>query len=139
METGTSYLVDTNIWLERLLEQEKSEIAARFLDLTPPKNLFISDFSLHSIGLILTKLGRSEILEQFIEDLFIHAQIELLTTDPLDLLDVSANIKTFKLDFDDAYQLTVAQKYELTIVTFDKDFNAHGIQKQSPEEALAGK
>jgi len=139
METGTSYLVDTNIWLERLLEQEKSEIAARFLNLTPPQNLFISDFSLHSIGLILSKLGRSEILEQFIKDLFIDAQIELLTTEPLDLLDVSSNIRTYELDFDDAYQLTVAHKYELTIVTFDKDFNVPGIRKKSPEEALAGK
>ena len=29
----------------------------------------------------------------------------------------------FNLDFDDAYQYAVAEKYDLTIVSFDKDFD----------------
>lgn len=29
------YLVDTNIWLERLLDQERSDEVARFLDHVP--------------------------------------------------------------------------------------------------------
>lgn len=48
-------LVDTNVWLERLLDQEKSKVAAHFLDSTPTEWLFVSDFSLHSIGVILCK------------------------------------------------------------------------------------
>lgn len=50
------YLVDTNIWLERLLDQEKSEEVGRFLAKTPTNRLIISDFSLHSIGVILDRL-----------------------------------------------------------------------------------
>jgi predicted nucleic acid-binding protein len=40
------------------------------------------------------------------------------------------------LDFDDSYQYCIAQKYELTIVTFDKDFNAKGIRKSTPDEII---
>ena len=52
------YLVDTNIWLERLLDQAKSEEVGRFLSDTPPNQLIISDFSLHSIGVILDRLDK---------------------------------------------------------------------------------
>jgi len=51
-------------------------------------------------------------------------------------MDIIANIEKFNLDFDDAYQLTVAQKYKLIIVTFDKDFKPKGIDNKSPEEVL---
>ena len=42
------------------------------------------------------------------------------------MFNVIDNMKKYKLDFDDAYQFSVAQKYDLTIVTFDKDFNYLG-------------
>jgi predicted nucleic acid-binding protein len=51
-------------------------------------------------------------------------------------LDVISNIQEFSLDFDDAYQLSVSKKYDLIIVTFDKDFNAKGIRKNTPEEII---
>jgi predicted nucleic acid-binding protein len=59
------YLVDTNIWLERLLDQERSAEVARFLVLVPTDQLCMSDFSLHSIGVILHRLGRSSVLLDF--------------------------------------------------------------------------
>jgi predicted nucleic acid-binding protein len=49
------YLVDTNIWLERLLDQDKSESVRKFLDIVPSERLFISDFSFHSIGVTAEK------------------------------------------------------------------------------------
>ncbi len=139
METKVRYLVDTNVWLERLLDQEKSGIASEFLSSTPTDSLFVSDFSIHSIGVILSRLKKYEILKKFINDLFLNGQIELLTLDSIDLLDVIDNIKKHKLDFDDSYQLSVAQKFGLTIVTFDKDFNTKGIKKKTPEEIITDK
>jgi len=68
--------------------------------------------------------------------LFVNGQLEQLTLDPVDLLNVISNIQQYKLDFDDSYQFTVAQKYNLTIVTFDKDFNAKGIKKHTPDEII---
>jgi uncharacterized protein len=139
LETKVRYLVDTNVWLERLLNQEKSVIASQFFDLIPTDLLFISDFSIHSIGVILTRLKKFDIFEKFVKDLFINGQIELLSLDSFDLLDVNHNIQKFNLDFDDSYQLSVAQKYDLTIVTFDKDFNIKGIRKKTPDDIVGNK
>ncbi|MEX2590478.1 MAG: PIN domain-containing protein [Chitinophagales bacterium] len=136
METKVRYLVDTNIWLERLLDQKKSNIARKFLDTTPKNQIFISDFSLHSIGVILTKLKKLDTLDKFVRDIFINGQIEQVTLDSGDFIDLTQNVKDYNLDFDDAYQLTISQKYEMTIVTFDKDFNAKGIDKKTPEEII---
>ncbi len=44
------YLLDTNIWLERLLDQHRSEEVGRLLDQVPSQRLFMTDFTLHSIG-----------------------------------------------------------------------------------------
>jgi hypothetical protein len=40
------YLVDTNVWLERLLDQERSEEVGQFLDRTPTEliNLTLVSF-----------------------------------------------------------------------------------------------
>jgi predicted nucleic acid-binding protein len=139
LETEIKYLVDTNVWLERLLDQEKSAIASQFFDLVPTDSLFVSDFSIHSIGVILSRLKKFDIFEKFINDLFVNGQIELLSLDSSELLDVIGNIQKYNLDFDDSYQFCIAQKYELTIVTFDKDFNAKGIKKKTPDEIVENK
>ena len=139
METKVRYLVDTNVWLERLLDQEKSEIASKFFDLIPTDTLFVSDFSIHSIGVILSRLKKFEVFAKFIDDLFVNGQLEQLSLNTVDLITVIDNIQKYKLDFDDAYQFSVAQKYDLTIITFDKDFNVKGIRKNTPDEIIEKK
>lgn len=133
------YLVDTNVWLELLLGQEKSEIASRFFDLIPTDELFASDFSIHSIGVILSRLKKIDVFDQFVIDLFVYGQLEQLSLDPADLLEVTSNIRKYKLDFDDSYQFSISQKFDLTLITFDKDFNVSGIKKKSPEEVIENK
>jgi uncharacterized protein len=129
LEIKIRYLVDTNIWLERLLDQEKSDIVSKFLDTIPLDQIFISDFALHSIGVIMSRLKKLDILDKFVKDLFFNGLIEQLSLGPHDFKDIISNIEKYKLDFDDAYQLTISKKYGLTIVTFDKDFNIDGIDK----------
>jgi predicted nucleic acid-binding protein len=136
LEIKVRYLVDTNVWLERLLDQEKSEITSSFLNSTTTDSIFVSDFSIHSIGVILSRLKKYNVFEKFLHDLFINGQIELLSLYSVDLLNVIENIKKYKFDFDDSYQYTVAQKFDLTIVTFDRDFNTKGIRKKTPEEII---
>jgi len=46
------YLIDTNIFLEILLKQDKSEACKTFLDKNTDA-INISDFTFHSIGVIL--------------------------------------------------------------------------------------
>ena len=44
------YLVDTNVWLERLLDQTRSAEVGQFLGAIASDELLMSDFTLHSIG-----------------------------------------------------------------------------------------
>lgn len=136
METKVKYLVDTNIWLERLLDQEKSDIVSKFLDKVPLDQIFISDFALHSIGIIMSRFEKLDILKDFVNDIFFNGLIEHISLNAHDFIKIISNIEEFKLDFDDAYQLTISQKYDMIIVTYDKDFNSKGITKMTPEDIL---
>ena len=62
------YLIDTNIFLEILLAQEKKEKCKDYLNERLGK-IFISDFSLHSIGVILFKLNKHNKFDLFLGDL----------------------------------------------------------------------
>jgi len=57
------YLVDTNVWLEAILEQERAEEARTFLQNTESQQLALTDFSLFSIGVILTRLRKDSLLQ----------------------------------------------------------------------------
>ena len=111
------YLVDTNVWLERLLDQAGAGEVARFLERIPAEQLAISDFSFHSIGLILTRLGQTDALLRFVQDAFGEGPVSLLHLEAGDTVDLVDAMRHFKLDFDDAYQYAAAEKYGLTIVT----------------------
>ena len=113
------FLVDTNVFLEILLNQDKKEKCKEFLD-SNAGNLNITDFSLHSIGVILFKYGKGDIFQKFVEDVL--SNIKLLTL-PTELYKDIVNIsKGMKLDFDDAYQYNTAKYYGLKVATIDKDF-----------------
>jgi predicted nucleic acid-binding protein len=43
------YLLDTNIWLERLLGQPKANEVGQLLGLIPSDEIFITDFVFHSL------------------------------------------------------------------------------------------
>lgn len=47
------YLIDTNIFLEVLLEQEKADNVRGFFSLIRTSEIFLTDLSLHSMGIIL--------------------------------------------------------------------------------------
>jgi predicted nucleic acid-binding protein len=131
------YLVDTNIWLERLLGQEHSDDVGRFLDAVDSNQLFITDFSFHSICIILARLNRLPALIEFAEDIFVNAAIGLLTVPPSDVKVVVDVMYGFKLDFDDAYQYVAAEGHELIIVSFDSDFDKLRTRKLTPQEVVA--
>lgn len=127
------YLVDTNIWLEVLLDQEKSEVASNFLENINSDLLAISDFSLHSILLILAKFKKFDQAILFLEDL-INSEVIILSVYPKDMKKVIEVIKEYNLDFDDAYQYFLAKNYNLILVSFDKDFDKTNIYRKTPED-----
>ncbi|GAB6072653.1 type II toxin-antitoxin system VapC family toxin [Venenivibrio stagnispumantis] len=129
------YLIDTNIWLEILLEQEKSEEAFDFLSKVDSIYLAMSDFSLHSIILILTKLKEFETANMFLDDITTSG-VNILAIEPNDLYKVIDIIKNFNIDLDDAYQYYLSKKYNLILVSFDKDFDKTDIKRKTPKEII---
>lgn len=112
-------LVDTNIFLEILLDQEKKSICKAFLS----KNidhLFLSDFSLHSIGVILFRNKREMIFEKFANDIL--KRIPVITLSKEKYKELANTSRKFNLDFDDSYQTCIAIERNLEIVTMDNDF-----------------
>ncbi|MCD4790204.1 MAG: PIN domain-containing protein [Bacteroidales bacterium] len=137
MENQVNFLVDTNIWLERLLDQEKSAEVQEFLNKVPADLIFISDFTLHSIGIIMSKFEKDVDYFRFIKDLFSNGRITQLGLEPLETGEVILNIKKLNLDYDDSYQYSVSKKFDLRIVTFDMDFRKSGIETYKPLEAIS--
>jgi len=113
------YLIDTNIFLEILLGQERKEKCKDYLNSKLGK-IYISDFSLHSIGVILFKLDKQDKFDLFLEDLL--PRIEHIGLPLIDYKNVKKNSRKYKLDFDDAYQTSIAESFGLTISTIDKDY-----------------
>lgn len=113
------FLVDTNVFLEILLRQDKKESCKKFLD-NNIGDLNITDFSLHSIGVILFEYGKEDIFQKFVED--VMPKTKLLSL-PMELYSEVVNVrKSLTLDFDDAYQYIIAKNHGLKVVTMDKDF-----------------
>jgi predicted nucleic acid-binding protein len=130
------YLLDTNIWLERLLRQAHSEDVGQFLAKIDSDHLFITDFSFHSICLILTRLKRPQSAIDFVHDLFVKGRVGLLTVRPEEMESLIGLMEKFNLDFDDAYQYLVAERQDLELVSFDSDFLRTARGRKTPFEVL---
>ena len=130
------YLLDTNVWLERLLEREHSDDVGELLDQIPSDQLRISDFSFHSICVILSRLKRTPTIVDFVEDVVIEGAVGTVSVSPEDTTAVISAMNGFKLDFDDAYQYVAAAQNDLVIVSFDNDFDRTTRGRKTPAEIL---
>ncbi|HUW15350.1 MAG TPA: PIN domain-containing protein [Anaerolineae bacterium] len=131
------YLVDTNVWLERLLSQERSDEVGSFLARAPGHELLITDFYLHSIGVILDRLDRIEALRRFVDDLFVRGGVRLVSVSPESMGALIDEMDRSQLDFDDAYQYVAAAEAGALIVSFDHDFDRTSLGRLEPNQALA--
>ena len=113
------YLIDTNVFLEVLLGQEKVQICKDFL-MNNSSQIGLSDFTLHSIGVILGRYNKTGVFQQFLNEMVDCISAFITINGYTSLISY---IDQFKLDFDDAYQYSLARLYNLTIVSMDKDFS----------------
>ncbi len=130
------YLLDTNIWLERLLDQTSAEIVAQLLLRLPSDQLSITDFSLHSIGVILNRLKERPVFVTFIQDLFIEGEVTQLVLQPSHMVRVVNVMQMWNIDFDDAYQYVAAEVYDAMLVSFDSDFDKTERKRIRPAKLL---
>jgi len=127
-------LLDTNIILEIILDQEKSPDAKALLSKSEENEFFISDYSLHSIGLLLFRLKQHDIFRQFLMDMMINVGMTMISLAVDDMESAITAAQRFNLDFDDAYQYTLAEKYDLTLISFDNHFDRTARGRKTPAE-----
>jgi len=130
------YLVGTNVWLERLLDQEQSESVGKFLAQAPPATLLLTDFTLHSVGIALTRLEAKEAFIRFVQDVVIDGGVQIATVHPRQVQRLIDVMDAFKLDFDDAYQYVAAENHHATMVSLDSDFDRTDRGRRTPAELL---
>jgi uncharacterized protein len=129
------FLLDSNIWLEGLLNQVRAEQVREFLSRTPRDQLALTEFALYSIGVHLCRKGAASAYLQFVDQLVIADQVAVLRVPPRQIRNLLNIAKTHRLDFDDAYQYTVAEIHDLHIVTFDTDFDRTPRGRLTPRQA----
>jgi len=114
-----NYLVDTNIFLKILLNQTGRKKCEAFLQ-GEKGAAWISDFTLHSIGVLLFRQKRPELFDKFAADTL--PQFAILSLSEAGYSKLAEVNTRHGLDFDDAYQFAVARENNLAIATQDKDF-----------------
>jgi predicted nucleic acid-binding protein len=117
------YLLDTNIFLELLLDQKESGSVRALLSTKAPDELSISDLAFHSIGIILYQKNAAQLFSDFVKDLFGEGGIPFFALGSEDMKRLEHVSTSFNLDFNDAYQYVIAEKFGLVLVSFDTDFD----------------
>jgi predicted nucleic acid-binding protein len=125
-------LLDTCIWLELLLLQQRADRVRRLLAETSLEDLHMTDFSLHSIGVILTRQERLAVLSRFLDDVCGDAGVQMVRLMPSELRFLPAISHRFGLDFDDAYQYAAATFRNLPFLSFDRHFDSTDLKRREP-------
>jgi len=126
------FLLDTNVWLELLLDQEHAPHVRRLLNRIPSHDLALTEFSLYSIGIILTRLKKDALFKDFIGDILETGGVRCVRLEShefVSLLDIG---KRHSLDFDDAYQYAAAELHGMTLVSLDAHFDGTPLGRRSP-------
>jgi predicted nucleic acid-binding protein len=122
--------------LELLLDQKRAGEVMSFFDRTAEVALFVTDFAVHSVAISLVRKKRIGMLEQFINDLFFVRGAQVIRLDLDEAVAVANRTVALGLDFDDAYQYVAAEKYDLTLVSFDADFDRTERGRKTPAQVL---
>jgi predicted nucleic acid-binding protein len=130
-------LLDTNIVLEVLLEQANANEARTLLSRSSEHDFYMSDFSVHSLGVALFRRKQYELLDTILQDLTFGAGMLIVLLRVDEIPAVADAARMFNLDFDDAYQYVVAEKYDLAILSFDTHFDRTERGRVTPANVLS--
>ena len=131
------YLLDTNIFLEYILRRSRVEEVKDFFRRVDLSTLHISDFSLHTIGVIYLREHKSREFLTFVNEDIIASGIRIIGVNPDNFSKITGSADQFHLDFDDAYQYAVAEQNRLSIVSFDKDFDRTEKGRMEPKDLIS--
>jgi len=117
-----------------ILDQEKSEDVEQLLYSHPIDSFYLTEFALYSICLVLIRHKMHNVLTRLTDDLPAEGGVHLVRLDLPEIKEVSKAAQRFDLDFYDDYQYIAAEKYNLTIISFDADFDRTELGRKTPAE-----
>ena len=120
-------LIDTNIFLEVQLNQEKSQKASELLEAVF-KNIIqahITDFTIDSIVIIMEHYNKSPAeIKRFLVSLLAYEGLDFYQLSIFDKIKATEHMSLLELDFDDACMYQAMQVLKITtIASFDTDFD----------------
>lgn len=127
-------LIDTNIFLSALLNQNDYSGSLKFLEKIQilNKQAYILDFALYSITIQLNHREKQDLLAPFIHSI---QNFFTLYRPSLDEID-EANTLKLSLDFDDKLHYVIAKKKNLSLVSYDQDFDKTDLKRFTPAQAM---
>lgn len=131
------YLIDTNIFLEVLIEQENSDNCKKLLESIAEgeTEAAVSEFTVHGIEGMLT--DNLEALDKFLTNVTSLINLNVAQTDTNEERQIVELAKSKNLDFDDALQYAVAKRENIsTIVSYDTDFDKTDLERVKPEKVI---
>lgn len=103
---------------------------------TDPALLAVTDFSLHTLGVIFLRNKKVDEYLQFVHEDIQASGIRVISLAPEEYHHLARAAARFGLDFDDAYQYAVAEQHDLTIVSFDQHFDQTKKGRKEPKDIV---
>jgi predicted nucleic acid-binding protein len=100
------------------------------------QSAFVLGFALHGIEVMLDRLKRPAVLEQFLVRVVQAEGLTVYPTSPEEEREVVPLTQHLSLDFDDALHYYVADSLGLVLVSFDHDFDHTDITRMEPSAIL---
>lgn len=133
------FLLDTNIFLEYLLDQERADEVTAFFHRVHKQQtpLLCAHYSIHSIESTLSVRKEWSKLSDFLSFIEKMPSIAVYQTSLPEEQQITQLISEKKLDFDDTLQYFVAKKNNCSaIISFDKHFDKTDLARKTPADFL---
>ena len=129
-------MIDTNILLSAALKQNDYRSTIDFLVKTEELNIpvLLLDFSIYSACVHLSGRGENDLFKQLLKDISEKRNFTIHRPSINEILELeSINLK---LDFDDKLHYHIAKKKNLTLISYDTDFDKTDLKRLTPKQAI---
>ena len=138
-ENHTPLLIDANIFLEVIFKRRHHESCRQLLSRTMNGEIraLVPLFSVHGIEAYLSRRGHHDKVLAFLSVLERSQGITIFNSTIRDEQRAIEFTAPFSLDFDDALHYYIAKTFNLTLVSFDSDFDGTDLTRLTPRDVLS--
>jgi predicted nucleic acid-binding protein len=134
-----TFLIDANIFLEVIFRREYWPASMQFLNRVAAghSTAFISAFELHGIEALLSHRNQFTALDRFLRGVESSRGLSVYYSTVREEHEALQYTKQFSLDFDDSLQYAIAKTLNLTLVSYDHDFDCTNLTRREPQDLIA--